>query len=282
LLSALLLPASSPLFAQSNQPLTAQQQELLNQLCNTYAMACEVAKDERWPSEQMRKEAHEHADILWSKILIGCGKSYVYAGSGLDPTAVQGSDRRFGGSDEEVTEYQNVAFKIIRPAPLSLAQMANARTPGVEDEGSAVMLATIYRHGHTANHSWDKFVDGPLSPMSPITAMNPEVLAHKVLDPFSTSLGATGMSGVLRVHMEKRDGTWFYRFDGPLSDTSRSEDSLMRSAVFIVNNYSLSKGAQIECSTEGEVLFSGTSKADERNAERREGTGPIETLEPVS
>src|SRR5271170_1087416 len=34
----------------------------------------------RWPSEQLRTEAQEHARVLWGKILSHCGDSYYYAG----------------------------------------------------------------------------------------------------------------------------------------------------------------------------------------------------------
>ena len=194
----------------------------------------EVQASGAWPSEQQKKEAEEHARILWSKILTRCGDSYYYTGSGLDNLTMTGQPFPFSsGPDANITEFRDVTFDVHPSGAVSTADEMNAAGNGMEEAETTSLLSMVYRVGNTTSGTWSNFLEGPLSPLSDIAvaraAVNPAVpgsTAGHLIPPLA---GFAGAAGVITVHMQKKNGQWSYSLGGFMGYITRSEADLMAS-----------------------------------------------------
>ena len=185
-----------------------------------------------WPSDAVKQEVNQHALKLWSKILVHCGDSYYYSGSGLDNRTQTGKPLEFSnGVNANVAEYKGVTFFIEPPPPRSMADRLNAKDGGFEEEGYAIMASEAFRAGSMFSKKWYAWQNGPLSGAAPGAEIRAghgmEALARSLINLFQFP----GTTGSLVVRMSKKQGKWYYSFWGTMDYISRAEDDLLDTGV---------------------------------------------------
>jgi hypothetical protein len=99
-----------------------------------------------WIHPQFLKEAQEHAEFMWSKILTRCGDSYYYDGSGLDNVTTAGTPLPYNnGRLDGFTEYQGVQMYLLPPSGFTAGDAGTRLFDG--EWALAVMISTRFRTG---------------------------------------------------------------------------------------------------------------------------------------